>query len=266
MLKRIYDLNEKVISYLQSEKAFNTYIISDLEILGLESGVIELYNGVKGDRIDYILMRYGQSFVLYSENAKNVNIKEVATFLKSFEFDFRITGKREIIEILAKHIPKAELDHNYFATVTEKSLQLYTQEDGNTNLIRNCSVMQVIDGYTSIEEYREKYKNTEKTIERINTNNLNGRYYGLENEGKLVAMVCSAAESCELAMISEVGTVAEYRNRGFSKILVSNLCKDLFGQGKKELSIFYSNPIAKSVYEAIGFKEIGEYSMLIYKM
>lgn len=263
MIRRVMKLTDDVFSYIQKEKNYNTYIISDLEILGLDSGIIELYCGIDNDEICYVLLKYGQSFVLYSENVIRINISEIKYFMDSIAFDFRITGKREVIEKIAECFPKAEVEHNQFATMTKEMLEFYSVEGDTMQLIKNCNVEQVISGYSFIDEYKKKYEERGNAVKRIETNNLNGRYYGLESEGKIVAMVCSAAESKELAMISEVGTALEYRNRGLSKILVSNLCKDLFDMGKKELSIFYSNPVAKRVYETIGFKESGEYSMLI---
>lgn len=263
MIQRITEMKDEILVYISQEKTYNTYIISDLEVLGLDSGIIELYCGMNETDITYILMRYGQSFVLYSDDVKTMNIGEIKRFIESFSFDFRVTGKRVVIEEVAKCFPKAKLDHNYFATVTQESLRVHEIENSDINLVCNCSVEQVISAYSSIDEYKEKYSDIKRASKRITTNNMNGRYYGLEHQGEIIAIVCSAAESKDLAMISEVGTKMEYRNQGFSKILVSKLCKDLFDMDKKELAIFYNSPIAKKVYEAVGFKENGEYSMLI---
>ena len=63
-------------------------------------------------------------------------------------------------------------------------------------------------------------------------------------------------------MIVGVGTLKEYRGRGYASWLVGKLCQDLLDDGKGFICLFYNNPAAGRIYHRIGFSEMGEYGLL----
>lgn len=81
-------------------------------------------------------------------------------------------------------------------------------------------------------------------------------------EGRLVTIASTSAENSESAMVVGVATAETCRGRGYASAVVSALCRDCFGRGKKYLCLFYDNPVAGKIYNRAGFQELGEYGML----
>ena len=262
MIKRLYKLDDEIKDYIYSQPYFNTYIISDIETFGIETDIINLYIGYEGRNIKYVLMKYGMSFVLFSEKSDEINLMELSVFFKNFIGDIVISGKTEIIKRISEIFSQPFYYDNYFATLTSDTIICYSNNILDCNVIKDPSIESIISIYSQIEEYKEKYCDKNRAIERIKRNILNGRYYGVEINNQLVSIASSSAESKNYAMISEVGTLVDYRNKGLSKIEVSQLCNDLFSESKKTLSIFYNNNIAGKVYNKIGFEIIGNYAIL----
>ncbi len=262
MIIKAIEMTNELKTYIMKEPEYNVYIISDIEAYGLNSYNMELFAGYQNNIICFVIMRFYESFVIYSHDNSKVNLDEVCKFFLSYKEIRSITGKADLIKTISQLLPNSRIITNEYAILRKEQLILYP--DNKEFLYSSCTSEKVYDTYNEISEYIEKYKDRYSSIKRIENICVNGRYRILKSSktNKSVSIAGSAAESQNYAMISEVGTLNEYRNRGFSKIVVSNLCLELFGEGKKILTIFYNNKIAQKVYKNIGFIPIGEYSML----
>jgi predicted GNAT family acetyltransferase len=63
------------------------------------------------------------------------------------------------------------------------------------------------------------------------------------------------------AIVIGVATLPKYRNQGYATKVLYKLCSDAINAGKV-LYLFYSNPVAGSVYRKIGFREGGAWKIL----
>lgn len=75
-----------------------------------------------------------------------------------------------------------------------------------------------------------------------------------------IAKECDA-ENSKSAMVIDVATVKEYRNKGLMSKCLSKLCMDVMSEGKT-LCLFYDNPKAGSVYHKLGFNTIDNWMMI----
>lgn len=89
----------------------------------------------------------------------------------------------------------------------------------------------------------------------------------LKRGGKIVSMANIHGYSNRYFQIGGVGTLKEYRGKGFAKQVVSRLCRYFFRKGLKFGLLFVdrTNTPAKKVYRAIGFKPVGDFLVAKYK-
>lgn len=71
------------------------------------------------------------------------------------------------------------------------------------------------------------------------------------------------AENC--VQVGGVYTPPELRNRGFARSAVARHLQEAKDKGVKEAILFSSSAAAAVAYRAIGFKEIGEFSLTLFK-
>lgn len=65
--------------------------------------------------------------------------------------------------------------------------------------------------------------------------------------------------------IGVVGTLEEYRNKGFAKSVVSELCRCIIAKGKlPTLMVRENNLPAVKVYQKLGFEKYDDYLMVWY--
>jgi len=86
--------------------------------------------------------------------------------------------------------------------------------------------------------------------------------YGVFENGLLVAVASSTADTAESAMLVGVCTREGYRRRGYASLAVNALLRDRFAKGEKFLCLFYDNPLAGAIYHRFGFVDVASYSML----
>jgi GNAT superfamily N-acetyltransferase len=82
-----------------------------------------------------------------------------------------------------------------------------------------------------------------------------------------VPVSLAAFNACleDRVQVGPVWTPPDYRNQGFAKLLLSLILKKIRREGAKKAILFADNPPAVKVYEAIGFKIIGDYRLALLK-
>lgn len=86
------------------------------------------------------------------------------------------------------------------------------------------------------------------------------RAYVIGDGGSMAASASTSAENSRSAMVAGVCTHPEHRGKGYATACVAALCRDVLAEGKS-LCLFFDNPQAGAIYERIGFRPIGEWSM-----
>ncbi|MDE7107645.1 MAG: GNAT family N-acetyltransferase [Clostridiales bacterium] len=80
-----------------------------------------------------------------------------------------------------------------------------------------------------------------------------------ENENGTPVSIVQAKPHGSYATLSYVYTQPEYRNRGYGKAMVHELCKRLAGEYKGfVLFVNKTNPSANKIYSAVGFEKVCE--------
>ncbi|MFA6075043.1 MAG: GNAT family N-acetyltransferase [Negativicutes bacterium] len=247
--------NEKALQFLYADFDFNAMIIGDIINYGYESDTVDVWGDFSGaDELIAVLLRYDNFLMISAQPDYNglAFIPVIDSYLK-FE---SISGKAEIIKPLATALHRKWLNKTYMRLKTLANAQPYTV---TVELATANEVQSIDDLLVSVEfgfshgEIVERYLRTVKRHEV--------RYFVIKQDGKVVACAATAAECADSAVIVSVCCRKEYRRRGYAEACMRELCTKLSSEGK-QLYLFCENPVAKKMYEKLGFVTIGQWSMI----
>lgn len=93
-----------------------------------------------------------------------------------------------------------------------------------------------------------------------------GSHKALVVDGEVVAQTGFNATLPEIVQIGGVYTPPAYRNRGHARRAVALHLEDARQQGVTRATLFAANAAAARAYEAIGFRRIGDWSLILTKV
>jgi uncharacterized protein len=93
-----------------------------------------------------------------------------------------------------------------------------------------------------------------------------GSYFVVRHEGRVVASGCFNARLPDCVQLGGIYTPPEDRNRGYARQLVAGMLLAARGEGVTRAVLFTDehNAAAQRAYEAIGFRRIGEYGLVLW--
>lgn len=255
---------EEILRYVKKEPEMNLFLIGDLENFGVENETVNFYLHEERDRWDFLILRFHQFFILYSQY-EDYNAEEAIAFLREQTPDC-ISGKTVLLERIAPAFPQWTLESTYMSRCNEAESSQEQPENLVIRRLEKADVPDAIDLLSNIEEFSKTYKKSEREeqIRRMEEEMAQGSKaaVGVFLNGRMISTASTSAENSESAMVVGVATAKGFRGKGYASAVVSALCKDCFARGKKYLCLFYSNPVAGRIYNRIGFQELGEYGML----
>lgn len=255
---------EEILRYVKKEPEMNLFLIGDMENFGVENETVSFYLHEERDRWDFLILRFHQFFILYSQY-EDYNAEEAIAFLSRQTPDC-ISGKTVLLERIVPAFPQWTLESTYMSRCNRVEGDSEQPENLVIRRLETADVPEAINLLSDIEEFSKTYKEDEKEeqIRRMEEEMAQGSKaaFGGFLNGRMVSTVSTSAENSESAMIVGVATAKGFRGRGYASAVVSALCGDCFARGKKYLCLFYSNPVAGRIYNRIGFQELGEYGML----
>lgn len=240
--------NAEVMGYLNKDRVFNLFIVGDIENFGYDSDFQDVYMDKDDNGICAIYLNYRGSIVLCSYKHKLDK-----SFIKEL-FDEHgaksISGSKELIDSLG--FENINRNDCYFAKMTKKNRSVDTSE------VKLLTVDD-LEGYNCVNKIVFNTEITKEQFEK-DVESKAGRRYGIYEGNKLVCSATSTAECEGLAMVVGVGTLEEYRGKGYASKVISKLSNDLLDEGKTPC-LFYNNPAAGRIYKALGYEDIGEWTM-----
>lgn len=255
------------LDYLKQEPEFNLFMIGDIEIYGMEDSHVSVYTSDDWDHGDfpYLLLSYMGKFSIYSHD-ENYDAKTVSGFLIE-QGTKDVNGRDSLVQKLIPYLPPAKVKQTYLARLNEAADLKTTAFD--LCCLTEAHSREIYELYLNVEELESYHRmSPEQALESIRQGlGISGRTYGLfvtdgDGRKRLVSIASTAAETSLCAMIIGVATLKEYRNHGYASAVVGRLCKDCIESGKAFLCLFYDNPAAGKIYQRIGFKELGLFTML----
>jgi len=248
--------------YIMREPEFNLFLIGDIENFGYDNDHVEVFVNETECGWDCLLLRYMNSYILYSHHP-DYDAKKVAAFLHEKEV-LVISGKSDLVEKLLPYFPDRRVQNDYLSRLNKVTCCAQSLEKAEFRRLKPEDAKEIVTLYLQIEEFQSNYVNrVEEAIAETRFNLLNaGRSYGAYMNGELISVASTSAENSVSAMIVGVATLPRARNLGLASSLVSKLCADFLDEGKQFLCLFYDNPAAGSIYRKVGFSELGNYMMI----
>ena len=264
---RILKENDKeaLLHYLEKEPEMNLFFTGDLENFGMNSNEVSFYLHEEKDRWDFVILRFYEFFILYSQY-NDFNADAAIEFFKSQEKIECISGNTSLLEKISFGFKDWEIQSTYMSRCNQVHKQTSFSSDISIRLLTKDEVGKAIDLLMTIEEFRKTYENTNRDEQIIRTqeemDSKNKVIMGAFRKEKLLALAETSAETTTSAMIVGVATALDERKHGYASAVVSALCENCFSRNMKFLCLFYDNPEAGRIYNRIGFEEIGLYGML----
>lgn len=256
--KLLNDDHEEVMEFLRSETALNGLLIGDILNFGYESSVQEVWGDFSDTHsLRAVLLKFGNSFVPYAKNA-DFDAESLAKKIAEDKHAV-LTGPSKVTSLFEKYLPKLapkRKDQQFCECESASKAKVNTEV-----IVRTAApedIPAIIKMRLQIKEFQPRQEN--ETLIRKEVIAKTKRIYYIEQNGEVAAVAESTAENPYTAVIIGVATKENYRNQGLAKTIMKKLCCDLLAEGKKPC-LFYSNPVAGSIYESLGFVKIGDYAM-----
>ena len=254
-------LRVSLFEFLKKEAEINLFIIGDVELFGFDRDFQEVWAQLDRD-MSYraVLLRYKTHFVFYAPTTE-YNEVGFANIITSYKDRFDLSGKKETLYPLLEKLEYKKVREQCFSKLSSKEELVKLSSH---YVIERPSVEDAYEIYSLREQIVEfsDFKTTLEDAMELLKGEM-GRYIVTRLDGNIVSCAATTAENSMSAMIVGVMTHPEYRKKGLAGACVQKLCEKLLGEGKG-LCLFYDNPKAGSVYRKIGFKEIGQWSLVFF--
>lgn len=113
----------------------------------------------------------------------------------------------------------------------------------------------------------EGQENREAAAEEVRALRASGSQFVLETQesDRPVASSAFNARLPEIVQVGGVWTPPDRRGRGYGRAVVAGSLLEARAQGVVRSVLFTENPAARRAYEAIGFRRVGEYGLVIFR-
>lgn len=251
---------EKVLKYIGEDFGRCIYIYIDILKYSLNDDNFHVwlqYNA--GSEITAVISEYHKGIQIYSKE-NDLNVEEIVMFLETKDSPIILGTKRVIdkFEHLLKGYTKTEGvlgELKDFKFLSDKKVLVAGEDDIEdiAGLVSEDDDIGKPYGYESI--YRQYHQRQTEGF---------GRNYIIRDEltGEIICHAATYAETQKAAVLGGAITAPGYRKKGFSKCVISSLCKDLIDEGKRVFSFFYV-PAAEKMHYSVGFEKIEDWSKLV---
>lgn len=272
-----------LMAYLSREPDYNLFLIGDIENFGFDAPFQDLLSYRRPespDRIDSILLRYHNNFIVYSDH-DDFDLVPVLSGLDYPGLNV-LSAKKSVMDQLKPHLEDYRFREMYLVRRPVSSQENgpglaassgsasaanaepdLVADGGGIVLATLADAPELAEFLHSIEEFRQINTSLEQRREEMNRS-LGGtgtRYVLIREDGQIVACAGTTAENSQSAMVVGVATAPGRRGQGYATRLVSRLCALHQAEGRDALCLFYDNPAAGSIYRRLGFTDVGTWVM-----
>lgn len=268
MIRKLTELdNEKVMALVLPQASINLFIIGDIEMYGYEVDFQELWGDFdEGGELRGILLRYYDSFIVYGLDGYDA-LGFVQLIEKHENYDV-ISGEQGLLKMVQPLLKEShKCVDTYFAECRTETLNLSENEvlRAKVEHAKIEHAREIAELMCSIEEFHSvSMNNIDEQVARISKKieDQAGRDYFIRENENMVSIVGTAAENSKSAMLVGVCTAPDYRMKGYTTAIMSEILQDLLKE-KESVCLFYDNPKAGSIYKRSGFVDIGMWTMLV---
>lgn len=218
-----------VLEYLRDHVSECIYLYIDLQKYGTENPDVQFWCTWKGEKPDTVLMKYYDSFQIFSAN-EAWDVEETVRLLEEYPVT-TICGKKSMIEELSARLP--EYTAAYGVVVKEEDYREFPQFASIREAVPEDAV-EIARLMCTDEEFGDNYE--VETLTRQLADRMRekvGRSYVMWEDGKIVAHTGIFAENEEIAVESGLIVDAAYQSKFYGIIIHEYIKKQLLEEGKK---------------------------------
>lgn len=260
-MKKITDSDLELIqNYLHANIEECIYLYIDIRKYGIGHPEVTFWFTEKEGKPDTVLMKYYDSFQIFSAN-EDWNLEETVELIKKFQV-MTICGKRSMIEALSEKLNGYSVA--YGVIVREGAYREFKQFSSITKAVPK-DAMKIAELMCSDEEFNENYEVDvlAKQLEDRMREGV-GRSYVLWEDEKIVAHIGVFAEDEEIAVDSGLIVDEAYKSKFYGMIIHEYLKKQLILEGKRVYG-FRIKDSMKRCTKASGDNVCGEYGKMTWR-
>ncbi|CAG9622388.1 GNAT family N-acetyltransferase [Sutcliffiella rhizosphaerae] len=234
------------------------FILNDLLANHYKSKQLRVLGNYENNKLTSILLNHAGNLTYY-ENS-NQSIEPYLPFLQELNF-YKISGPSEMV---GKLLPFMNIKHDSFshmgAVHSVKIARRYPHLQVKTIQTEDEIGLQY-DLFTVTEEFQGSLAESKQAYmesEFLKLSDGTNRSYYLSIDGRMAACAATVKEEKNSAIIIGVFTDPKLRGSGYGTEVLHALCNQLISEGKIPY-LFYSNPLARSVYRKLGMTEVCEW-------
>ena len=255
--------HDQVMALITPEASFNLFTLGNIENHGYDSEDVEIFGDFDPDTnlLRGVLYRYTIYFGVYG--LPSYDAAGFAKLLDNYDNVFGLSGKKDVMEIIAPHVPQLpDFREMFFAECTLASLKPQADSPHPVQKATPQDAPDIVTLEYSIEEFgREETQEIATTRKADNLARGISRTHMIRIDNQVVSASSTAAENSQSAMLVGVCTATGHRNQGYVSAILSKQLPELF-ESKQTVCLFYDNPRAGDIYKRLGFYDIGKYVTL----
>lgn len=247
----------KILDYLRDNIEECIYLFIDISNYSIESDTCEVrYNEEQGS-IDYVIMRYYNSYQVFSKKAGYLP-KEVCDYVNDNPV-MMISGRKDLIEALAGNTSNYKATYGY---VFELNRRVATAKNNTMTMWADINdadeIADLIQTDSDIGAHYTKETLVKQLVDRMESKT--GRSCIMRENGKIVAHTATYAENNQVAVISGTVVHPDYRSSNYFLQITTALQGMLAEEGKKSYTFSVSEKMIN--YHRRLHRTCGEYGKL----
>lgn len=250
---RLLNENDDVIlmKYLKKETIVNYFIILSLERSVYEEMFCKKWGefNEQNELIAVLLKRKTGNMQFYSRS--QCDYRAFSEILKIEGFN-KLIGEEMSINNFKSYCVFSREEKGPFIAKLENYINFYKIKDHSR--LKNLEADDIDRVVKLYEKCFKGFATKKSMIEKLE--NRTGRGYYIEVGNDIVSIAQTSYEEEKSALITGVATDPKYQGKGFASICISKLLSELVKEGKA-LYLQYDNEAAGSIYNKMGFHDIG---------
>lgn len=246
----------KILEYLKKDIANCIYLYIDILNYGISSDNISVWIEEYNQDIQWIAMKYYDSFQIYSRN-ELCNLENLLPLIQTYKVSM-ISGPKRIIQQLHEKCGLYQVSYGAIFFMDK-----YRKIDSGPPIekAKEADVREIAKLICSDPEIGGHYEVENLAIQladRIRTGT--GRSYIIRESGKIAAHSAAYAETKDIAVVGGTIVSPKYRNTNYYMLLSNYMLQELLNEDKKVYTFAVSPKMIN--YHNILHKQCGEYGKL----
>ena len=243
----------ELVAYLSRKIHFNIFLLSDIQLYGFSHPNQQVFlltnpdGGIRG-----VCLRYYGNLLLSGETPDRTALHDwVTSGVRTIMGEASLVRRAgEYLGDLGVYQEKRLLALPRSWTGQEEALPVRVATERDVDRLH--AFLMTVPGFQALYGEKDMISNRIASGE--------GVHLYCEDDGKIIAHINSAAQTAGACMLGGLAVAPEYQARGLGTALTSTLCRRMAREGR-QLHVFSDCAGEHSLFEALGFREIGKWGV-----